>query len=276
MTQSKATVTTKSEKRKSSSARKSSTVRNSSNARKQSPARKAAAPRASARRARSGQPGRNGVGPRRKRTISAVEFIAYAARTMSESSSIKAIYDGRVDKGFREQLMVAVAYQNQAPYCNWTHRSWASVHGVPDEELGKIEELHLEELDPKVATAVAYVRALVSSDWQDAPRDLREQMQEHFTWREIEDVELIARAMDISNRVGNTWDAMLSRLSGEPIEDSDLLSEIFLSSVFLPMLPVGLSIVSRLTGVSVPQAAQGLVSHVQHFKRQAMPTGAGR
>ena len=276
MTQSKATVTTKSEKRKSSSARKSSTVRNSSNARKQSPARKAAAPRASARRARSGQPGRNGVGPRRKRTISAVEFIGYAARTMSESSSIKAIYDGRVDKGFREQLMVAVAYQNQAPYCNWTHRNWASAHGVSDDELAKIEKLNLDELDPKVATAVTYVRALVSSDWQDAPRDLREQMQEHFTWREIEDVELIARAMDISNRTGNTWDAMLSRLSGEPIEDSDLLSEIFLSSVFLPMLPVGLSTVSRLTGVSVPQAARGLMNHVQHFKRQAMPTGAGR
>ena len=276
MTQSKATVKTKSEKRKSSSARKSSTVRNSSNARKRSPARKAAAPRASARRARSGQPGRNGVGPRRKRTISAVEFIGYAARTMSESSSIKAIYDGRVDKGFREQLMVAVAYQNQAPYCNWTHRSWASVHGVSDDELGKIEKLHFDELDPKVATAVTYVRALVSSDWQDAPRDLRQQMLEHFTWREIEDIELIARAMDISNRTGNTWDAMLSRLSGEPIEDSDLLSEIFLSSVFLPMFPVGLSIVSRLTGVSVPQAAQGLVSHVQRFKRQGMPTGADR
>ena len=276
MTESKATTTTKSTKRKSSSARKSSTVRNSSNARKRSPARKAAAPRASARRAKSGQPGRNGVGPRRKRTISAVEFIGYAARIMSESSSIKAIYEGRVDKGFREQLMVAVAYQNQAPYCNWTHRSWASAHGVTDDELGNIEELHFDELDPRVATAVAYVRALVSSNWQDAPRDLRQQMLEYFTWRELEDIELIARAMDISNRTGNTWDAMLSRLSSEPIEDSDLFSEIFLSSVFLPMLPVGLSIVSHLTGVGVPQAAQGLVSHVQRFKRQAMLTGADR
>ena len=80
MAQSKANVTKKSAKRKSSSAGKSSTVRNSPNARKQSPARRAAAPRASARRAKSGQPGRNGVGPRRKRTISAVGFIGEAAR----------------------------------------------------------------------------------------------------------------------------------------------------------------------------------------------------
>jgi AhpD family alkylhydroperoxidase len=192
---------------------------------------------------------------------------------MSEAPSIKAIYDGRLDEGFREQLMVAVAFQNQAPYCNWGHRALASVAGIPDEELGHIEQLNLEELDPKVAMAVAYVRALVSSDWQDAPADLRQQMHEHFTWQEIEDIELIARAMDISNRAGNTWDAMLSRLKGHPVEESDLLSEIFFTYLFLGILPNRLQKVSRLTGINVLDAAQGLVSHVQHFNRQATPTG---
>ena len=125
------------------------------------------------------------IGPREKRTISTVEFLRQVARKMSESSSIKAIYDGRLDEGFREQLMVAVAFQNQAPYCNWVHRIWASLAGVSDEELENIEQLNLDDLDPEVATAVLYVRALVSSEWQDVPRDLRQQMHEHFTWREI-------------------------------------------------------------------------------------------
>ena len=278
MSQSKANGSTKSVKRKASSARKSSTARKPSTARKSSTASKsstapkAAASRVPARRATTGQPRSNGVGPRRKRTISALEFVGEAARKMSESSSIKAIYDGRLDEGFREVLMVAVAFQNQAPYCNWGHRTWASLAGVPDEELGKIEKLNLDELDPKVATAVIYVRALVSSDWQDAPCDLRQQMQEYFTWREIEDIELIARAMDISNRAGNTWDAMLSRLQGQPIEDSDLLSEIFFSYLFVGILPNRLRKVSRLTGVSVLAAALTLANHVQRFNRQETPS----
>ena len=256
MPKSRATDTTKSVKRKASTARKSPT------------ARKAIASRVSARRATTGQRRSNGVGPRRKRTISAVEFVGEVARKMSASPSIKAIYDGRLDEGFREELMVAVAFQNQAPYCNWGHRTWASLAGVPDEELGKIEKLNLDELDPKVATAVIYVRALVSSDWQDAPCDLRQQMQEYFTWREIEDIQLIAHAMDISNRAGNTWDAMLSRLKGQPIEDSDLLSEIFFSYLIPPLLPNTLRKVSRLTGVSVLGAAQKLLSHRQQFNRR--------
>jgi len=263
MSQSKATEPTKSVKRRSSSARQSST------AGKPSTARNSAVSRAPARRTTTGQPPRNGVGPREKRTIRAVEFVGQVVRKISESPSIKAIYDGRLDEGFREELMVAVAFQNQAPYCNWGHRTWASLAGVPDAELGNIETLNLDELDPKVATAVMYVRALVSCDWQDAPRDLRQQMLDNFSWREIEDIELIARAMDISNRAGNTWDAMLSRLQGQPVEDSDLLSEIFFSYLFLGILPNRLRKVSRLTGVSVLDAAQQLASHVQRFNRQA-------
>jgi len=30
-------------------------------------------------------------------------------------------------------------------------------------------------------------------------------MREYFTWREIEDIELIAHSMDFGNRGANTW-----------------------------------------------------------------------
>ena len=111
MSQSKVSPAKKPVKRKSSSAGKSTKARKPSTARKSSVARKATASRSSARHT-----GHSAVGPREKRTISTVEFIGKVARKMSESSSIKAIYDGRLDEGFREQLMVAVAFQNQAPY----------------------------------------------------------------------------------------------------------------------------------------------------------------
>lgn len=273
MSRAKVSPGTKSVKPKPSAARKSAAARKTSTVRKPSTARKTTTSRAPARRATAGEAVHNGVGPRKKRTISTLGFFGEVARKMSQSPSIKAIYDGRLDEGFREELMVAVAFQNQAPYCNWGHRTWASLAGISDEELGKIEEQDFDELDPKVAAAVTYVRTLVSSDWQDAPRELRHQMHEHFTWKEIEDIELIARAMDVSNRAANTWDAMLSRLQGRPIGDSDLLSEIFFSYLFLCVLPNRLRKVSRLTDVSVLDAAQKLASHVQRFNRLQTSSG---
>ena len=274
MSQSKVSRAKKPAQRKPSTAGKSTragkpaTARKASTAGKSSTARKATASRSPARRT-----GHNAVGPREKRTISTLEFLQQAARKMSESSSIKAIYDGRLDEGFREQLMVAVAFQNQAPYCNWVHRVWASLAGVSDEELENIEQLNLDDLDPEVATAVLYVRALVSSEWQDVPHDLRQQMHEHFTWREINDIELIANSMDFGNRGANTWDAMHARLKGQPMEDSDLVSEVFFSYLMPPLFPNRLRKVSRLTGISVLEAAQNLVSHRQQFNRQAASTG---
>ena len=65
---------------------------------------------------------------------------------------------------------------------------------------------------------------------------------------------------------------MHSRLKGQPIEDSDLLSEIFFSYLIPPLFPNRLRKVSRLTGVSVLDAAQKLASHVQRFNLQKMPT----
>jgi alkylhydroperoxidase family enzyme len=268
MAQAKATASRGAVKRKTP-AKQKSTAKRKPQAKQKSVAKRKVTTRGGSGQRKIAQVQKSkGIGPRKKRTTNAVDFIGEAARKFAEAPSIQAIYDGRLEEDFREVLMVAVAFQNQATYCNWIHRTWASQAGVPDEELAKVEKPHLDGLDPKVSTAVIYVRALVSSDWKDAPSELRQQMQEYFTWREIKDIELIARAMDLSNRAGNTWDAMLSRLQGKPVDDSDLLSEIVFSSVFLAVLPDRLSKVSRLTGATRLEAAQSMLKHVQQFNQQ--------
>ena len=277
MSQSKVSRAKKPAQRKQSAAGKSTRAGKPATAGKSSTARKASTTRkATASRSPGKHNGRDAIGPREKRTISTVDFFGQVARKLSESSSIKAIYEGRLDEGFREQLMVVVAFQNQAPYCNWVHRIWASLAGVSNEQLENIEQLNLDDLDSKVAMAVLYVRALVSSEWQDVPRDLSQQMYEHFTWREIKDIELIANSMDFGNRAANTWDAMHARLKGQPMEDSDLISELFFSYLVPPLFPNRLRKVSRLTGMSVLDAAQNLVSHRQQFNREAASTGASQ
>lgn len=202
----------------------------------------------------------------KKPTTNARQFSAEVARKFTEAATLKAIYKGRVDAGFRETLMVSVAFQNNAPMCNWIHRIWATNEGVPADLLDSIERMQLDELEPRLATAVIYVRALAASEWQEVPRAVRLAMHEHFSWREIEDIELIAKAMDLSNRGGNTWQALLSRVRGQPVEGSDLLSEIILSSLILLAAPGRLRKVSRSTGVSTVGVIQSLLRHIEQFE----------
>ena len=89
MSQSKVSRTEKTAQRKPRKADKSTGARKPS---KSSTARKATASRSPARHSPH-----SAIGPREKRTISTLEFLQQAARKMSESSSIKAIYDGRLE-----------------------------------------------------------------------------------------------------------------------------------------------------------------------------------
>ena len=59
----------------------------------------------------------NGVGPRKKPPFYRLSDLVRAlAGRSADAKSVKAIYDGRLEPGFREKLMVSVAFQNLAPH----------------------------------------------------------------------------------------------------------------------------------------------------------------
>ena len=59
----------------------------------------------------------NGVGPRKKPLFYRVSDLVRAlAGRGAEAKAVKAIYAGRLEPGFREKLMVSVAFQNLAPH----------------------------------------------------------------------------------------------------------------------------------------------------------------
>ena len=59
----------------------------------------------------------DGFGPRKKRQYYRLREIIRALKGRgAEAKAMKAIYEGRLEPGFREKIMVSVAYENLAPH----------------------------------------------------------------------------------------------------------------------------------------------------------------
>ena len=119
-----------------------------------------------------------------------------------------------------------------------------------------------------MAATAAYVRARMSTDWQDAPPELRQRMQELFTRQEIEDIEAMAQFMEIGNRIGNTADAFFSRMHGQPIKNSSRLSEIVAFMALKLAGPERWRAFSRGSGVRMRHVRKDWKDHVQRFNEQ--------
>jgi len=205
----------------------------------------------------------------RKRTITAREFVTNMFSLAGEAPTIYQIWGKHdLDPGFREEIMLAVAKLNDCRYCSWGHHEWAHLVGVPDEELAQIEQMDCKGLDHSKQVALSYVRAFVSAEFGSVPRELRKEMCENYTANEIKEIELVVRIMDFGNRGANTWDAMLSRLRGTPAEDSNILDEAALSSVFLTIAPAAIIFLAHASNRSYWETARSLIDYVNHYEER--------
>jgi AhpD family alkylhydroperoxidase len=231
--------------------------------------------RTKARKARTGAAAR----PTRseKRTIAIGEFAVRLKALLAEFPTLYAIWDKpEMDPAFREELMVAIARQNDAPYCNWAHRTWAESMGASEQELAKIEASQLGALAGRKRAALEYVTALAAADFKRVPRELRARMESFYTQREIGHIELVAAVMDLVNRSANTYEAMLSRLQGKPGEKTRITDEMFFSSVFLTVAPPLVLLLARYSGRSFVDTTRSLVGYVQdHYAQKATRPSAG-
>ena len=235
------------------------------------PKRKATAKKAGPRNARKAAKKKTtrGFGGYRKRTITAREFIGNLFSLAGEAPTIYEIWGKHeLDPGFREELMLAVAKLNDCRYCSWGHHEWAHSAGIPEEELARIEDMDLDSFDRRKWVALSYVRAFVSDKFGSVPRDLRREMRENYTAHEIKEIELVVRIMDLGNRSANTWDAMLSRLKGNPAADSHIVDEAVLSGAFLTVAPIAIAYLAYASNRSFLDTARSLIDYVEHYEER--------
>lgn len=209
------------------------------------------------------------VGRTRKPTIGVREAVGRLTALLAEFPAIYGIWsEPGLDPSFREELMVAVARQNGAPYCNWMHKTLAELAGASDAELGKIEQLDPRGLDRRKWVAVTYVRALAARDFKGVPDELRQAMQALYTPHDVRNIELVAEVMDLINRMANTYDAMVSRVQRKPTKDSHVLDELVFTGVFLTVAPPIVLALSRYSERSYADTMRSLIAHVRRFHAQ--------
>jgi len=211
----------------------------------------------------------------RKRTITAWEFTCSMISLAGKVSTIYQIWGKHdLDPGFREELMLAVAKLNECRYCTWGHHEWAHLIGIPEEELAQIEQINPEGFDRRKWLALSYVRAFVSAQFGSVPPELHKEMHENYSDHEIKEIELVTRIMDLGNRSANTWDAMLSRLKGNPAADSHIIDEMALSCAFLAVAPIGIAYLAHASNRSFPETAFSMFDYVTHYEERSMKNEA--
>lgn len=161
----------------------------------------------------------------------------------------------RIDRQTREAIMLAVSHAHDCRYCSFIHREWALHTGLPLSVISSIEahaDSHLEQTcasprDP-LWLATTYAEALVRADFGPVAPLLEAAVAIEFSVGHRRRIETVAQVMTILNRSTNTFDALLARLSGDPVDDSRLLDEVLVSlfawTVTLPMF-VAVSLIRR-------------------------------
>jgi AhpD family alkylhydroperoxidase len=208
------------------------------------------------------------LGGFRKRTITAGEFLAATAALVRRAPTIYKVWvRHELDPGLREELMLAVSKLNDCRYCTWGHHEWAHIAGVSEEELAQIEQMDPTDFDRRKWLAISYVRALVSARFGSVSGDLLSEMQANYSRREIEEIVLVAKVMDISNRGANTWDSMLSRLRGKPAAESRLIDEAVLSVAFLGVAPVIVLFLARASKRPFLEMARSMIDYTKRMEK---------
>jgi AhpD family alkylhydroperoxidase len=132
---------------------------------------------------------------------------------------------GRVSKQFSEKIMLAVTRVNGCRYCTYGHTRAALAAGVPEAELQKIMSGDLGGFPEKEAVALAFAQHYAESGCQPSP-EAWQRFHDFYGEDASQDILAYMRMITFGNLYGNTFDALLSRLSGAPAFGSSLWSEL--------------------------------------------------
>jgi AhpD family alkylhydroperoxidase len=203
----------------------------------------------------------------RKRTITAWDFARAMASIAADAPTLYHVWIRHdLNPGFREELMLAVSKVNDCRYCSWAHHEWATIDGIPEEELAHIEQMDPAHFDRKKWLALSFVRELVAVRFGAVSEDLMRKMQAHYTGREIRQIVFVAKLMDAVNLGANTFDALRFRLRGTPAHGSRILDEVLLTVAFCCAAPPTLLFLSLSSKRSIAEMARSMMDYSRHME----------
>lgn len=132
---------------------------------------------------------------------------------------------GRVDRAFAEKIMLAVTRVNGCRYCAYGHTRAALAAGVPEAEIQCLMSGDLGCFPEQEAVALAFAQHYAESACRPDPQALQ-RLVDYYGPETAADIQAYLRMITFGNLYGNTFDALLSRLSGRPASGSSLWSEL--------------------------------------------------
>ncbi len=150
----------------------------------------------------------------------------------------RAARGGRVSRAQAEKIMLAVTQVNNCRYCRLGHSYAASRAGVSRAEIESLLAGDWSPFPAQETAALAFARHYAESEEQPDPAAW-EALVAACGPAQARDALAYMRMITIGNLLGNTFDALLSRLRGRPALDSRLLDEagVLLTALGLLLLP---------------------------------------
>jgi len=105
----------------------------------------------------------------RKRSYKFTEFAHDVFGLVPALPNFTAVYalPGRMDKRFREKIMLSVSRMNDCRHCTAIHGAWAALAGLSGEDRAALHELDPADMDHRDWVALEYARRVAA----DAPAE---------------------------------------------------------------------------------------------------------
>ena len=145
----------------------------------------------------------------------------------------------RVDKAFLEQIKLVVSRVNGCRTCTYVHSANALRGGLNDKELAELLALDLGHFPEERAMAFAFAQHYAESSGQtDVVAEQR--FRDYYGPQVSADILAYLRFVQFNSLTGATIQALLSRLQGQRVLGSSLLTELivfFMTALgYLPRL----------------------------------------
>lgn len=138
-----------------------------------------------------------------------------------------AVRSRSVSRKFAEKIMTVITAVNGCVYCQWFHEKQALSNGISKEELSELVNLQFHShASPEEAPALFYAQHFAETDRHPEP-EMTQKLVEFYGEETSSHILVFIRLIYFGNLAGNTWDAVISRIRGDPAENSTRIFEAF-------------------------------------------------
>lgn len=181
----------------------------------------------------------------RKRFYTLGQLRKDVAVLLRQRAELRAIWgrQQRVNPRLREQIMVGVATVNACGFCTYIHQETAASVGAELDFLAELTGIDtVGDVDEDVVVAVLWAQSRAENGLGPAVESVHRQFEQRFNVQQQRDLDTVVRVMHLANLSGNTLEALVWRLRGEPVPGSRLIDELVIGGTyFVGAIPMGIA-----------------------------------